>query len=323
MKRLAFLLLLSLSLFAQDKPVVISGLAFGDYYMVASHHDERVEGMNGFWIRRGYLTVDRALSDELFARLRFEVNQAGDFRTNATLEPYVKDAFIRWRRSPALEVYIGLAQSPAIDTVERLWTYRSVEKTLLDLHRVIATRDLGVAAAGTHGRVKYHVQLGNGSATGSETNEGKKVAASVSLAPTAATLFDVYVDVEDRPGATNRTTLQGIGGYQTERVRVALQYGLQMRDTQDDFNAVSLFGSYNLSPRWTLLGRVDRADANPEGDRIAYVQLDPTRASTMFLAGVDYKLHKNLSIIPNVVLFAYEDGGDDDLFAKVTFSFTF
>jgi len=323
MKRFALLLLLSVSLFAQEKPVVISGLAFGDYYVVPSHHDERVEGMNGFWIRRGYLTVDRALSDELFARIRFELNQAGDFRTNATLEPYVKDAFIRWRRSPALELYIGLSPSPAIETVERVWGYRSVEKTVLDLHRVIATRDLGIAAAGTYGRVKYQAQIGNGSATGTETNEGKKVAASMSLAPTAATLVDVYADFEDRPGATNRTTLQGIGAIQTERYRIALQYGLQFRDQQDDFDAISLFGSYNLSPRWALLGRVDRADANPEGDRIPYVQLDPARASTMFLAGADWKLHKNLSIIPNVMLFAYEDGGEDDLFGKVTFSFSF
>jgi hypothetical protein len=323
MKRIAFLLLLSLPLFAQEKPVTITGIVFGDYYAAVSHHDARVEGMNGFWLRRGYLTFDRAMSDQLAARLRFEVNSPGDFRTNATLEPFIKDAYVRWRSSPALEVYLGLIPTPAYDAVERVWGYRAIEKTPLDLQRTVATRDTGISAIGTHGRMRWHVQAGNGSSTGSETNEGKRIGGAFSLAPTAATVFEVYADFEDRPGATNRATVQGFGGISNDRFRAGVQYAHQTRENANDFDVASIFGVYNLNPRFSLIGRIDRQDANPEGAAIPYLQLDPSRESMLFIAAVDWKLHKNLGIIPNAELVKYEGGGEDDLFARVTFYFTF
>lgn len=326
MKRIAFLLLFTFSVAAQEaapKPVVISGVVFGDYYTAVSHHDERVEGMNGFWIRRANVVFDRGLSEQLSARLRLEALQPGDFRTNATLETYIKDAYVRYRHTPALEVILGLSTAPFLETSERLWGYRAVERIPIDLHRLASTRDLGVAVLGTHGRMRYHVQAGNGAGLGSETNEGKKVSGSFGLNPTAATIVELYADFEDRPGATNRSTVQALAGFQNERFRTGAHYVRQMRDNADDFDVASLFGVWNLSPRFALLGRVDVADANPEGAQIAYLQLDPTRDSMLFIAGVDWKLHKNLSIIPNAELVTYEDGGDDDLFARVTFNFTF
>ncbi len=323
MKRIALLLLLPLSAFAQEKPVVITGLVFGDYYAAVSHHDPRVEGMNGFWLRRGYLTFDRAISDQLAARLRFEVNSPGDFRSNTTLEPFIKDLYLRYRSSPSFEAYLGLIPTPSYDNVERVWGYRTVEKTPLDLQRVVATRDTGISAIGTHGRMRWHVQAGNGSSTGSETNEGKRIGGAFSLAPTASTVVEVYADYEDRPGATNRATVQGFGGIANDRFRAGVQYAHQSRENADDFAVASLFGIWNLNPRLSLLGRIDRQDANPEGAQIAYLQLDPTRESTLFIAGADWKLAKNLSVIPNAEFVTYDEGGEDDLFARVTFAFTF
>ncbi len=324
LKRILAALFLSLSAFAQEKPVTISGVVFGDYYAVVSHHDPDVEGMNGFWIRRGYLTFDRALADDLSAQLRFEVNQAGDFQTNANLEPYVKDAWLRWRRGPALELVAGLSTSPAIGTVEHVWGYRSVEKTVLDLQRMINTRDLGLAVLGSLGRIRYHAQVGNGAATGSETNAGKKFAAAVSLLPTKSTLLDVYADHDDRPGATDRTTVQFLAALTNERMRAGVQLGRQFREGSNDLDVASLFAVYNLGAKYSLIGRVDRNfDPNPEGDRIVYLPFDPTQKSFFFLAGVDWKLHKHISVIPNVEYIAYDGEGDDNLFGRVTLNFTF
>lgn len=325
MKRLALLLLLlvSLTAFAQEKPVVISGLVFGDYYNVASHHDPNVEGMNGFWIRRAFLTFDRTFSDQLSARLRFELNQPGDFRTNANTEPFLKDAWARWRQSPALEIMIGLTPSPAVETAERVWGYRSVERTPLDLHRLIATRDLGIVVMGAPGRLRYHVQVGNGTNAGAETNEGKKVSASFGILPTKATVLELYADHDDRPGDTDRTTMHALAAITTDRYRAGVHVGRQMRDNSDDINLASIFGVWNLTPKYSLLGRIDRTDPNPEGASIAYLPFDPTRESTLFIAGVDWKLHKNLSIIPNLEYVQYDDGGDDTLMPRVTFFFTF
>ncbi|HEX8617857.1 MAG TPA: hypothetical protein VF911_09765, partial [Thermoanaerobaculia bacterium] len=129
---------------------------------------------------------------------------------------------------------------------------------------------------------------------------------------------------EDRPGAADRSTMQGFALWHNETARIGLQYAHQARQNADDFDVASLFGVCNLSARLALIGRVDRMfDSNPEGDRIPYLPFDPTRASTLYIAGVDWKLHKNLSIIPNVEYVHYDGGGENDLLPRVTFFFTF
>ena len=324
MKRVVLLLLFSVTLFAQEKPVTISGYLFGDYYAAVAHHDPAVEGQNGFWLRRGYVTFDRALSDALSARLRFEVNSPGDFRTNTTLEPYVKDAYVRWRRSPAFEAIVGISPTPAYEVIERVWGYRHLERTPLDLQRLESSRDFGVSVMGTRGISRYHLMFGNGAGTGAETNEGKKIGAAYGVSPTKATFFEVFANYEDRPGANNRATLQGFGALQYERWRAGLQYARQMRQSGSDIDIASLFAVYNLNERFALVGRVDRMfDPNPEADRIAYLPMDPTRESTLLIAALDWKLHKNLSVLPNVEYVRYADGGDDDVMPRLTLYFTF
>ncbi len=71
-----------------------SGWMFGDYYYAVTHHDEAVEGNNGFWLRRIYFTYDNTLSDKIAMRFRLEMNSPGDFKTSSTLVPFVKDAYL-------------------------------------------------------------------------------------------------------------------------------------------------------------------------------------------------------------------------------------
>ena len=98
----------------------ISGLMFGDYYYVISNHDAGLEDESGFWFRRIYFTYDKGLGDEFATRLRFEAQSAGDFSSSTSLEPFVKDAYLKWKRGHT-QVLLGLSPSPA-------WGH-TVEKT--------------------------------------------------------------------------------------------------------------------------------------------------------------------------------------------------
>jgi hypothetical protein len=327
MKRIAFVVLLScisLSAAAQEKPVVISGYLFGDYYAVVSHHDASLEGKNAFWIRRGYLTFDRTISDALSARLRFEINQPGDFRTTANTEPYVKDAWLKWKRSPKLDVIVGISPAPAFETIEKAWGYRSVEKTPLDLQKMAASRDFGVAVIGTIGtRYRWHVMAGNGSGTGSETNDEKQIAGAFSIAPTKATLIEVYADRDARPGNDDRTTLQAFASLQRPHMRAGIQFAHQVREA-GDIDVASVFGVIDVRPNVTALARIDRMfDANPDGAKIAYLPFSSKSRSTLFIAGIDWKAHKNVSVIPNVEIVRYDDGAASDILPRVTLFFSF
>jgi len=311
---------------AQEKPVTISGHVIADAYAMVGNHDPSIEGKNGFWIRRVYLGFDRALSDALSARVRFEINQPGDFKTSNTMQPFVKDAFLRWKASPRVDVIAGLSSAPAFETTERLWGYRPIEKAPQDLHRISSSRDLGIAVIGTLGaenRYRYHVMAGNGSGTGSETNEGKYIGGAFSVAPTKTTLVELYADHDSRPGDDDRTTVQALAHVQGTRTRGGVLFTHQMRDS-GDIDLASVFGNMDLRKNLTVVGRIDRMfDPNPEGDRIPYLPFDRTSESTLFIAGVDWKLHKNVSILPNLEYVHYDGDLDDDILPRVTLYFSF
>jgi hypothetical protein len=308
---------------AQEKPVTIGGHAFLDAYAVVSHHDESIEGASGFWLRRAYVFFDKAFSESVSVRLAFEANSPGDFKTSANIEPFLKDVWVRWKQSPRLELVAGMSPTPLYPTVERVWGYRAVERTPLDLQRMGSSRDLGVAALGRLGRVQYHVMAGNGSGTGAETNEGKRIGGSVLIPLTATTLVEFSGDREDRAGDDDRSTAQVFAAVQRERFRAGVQYAHQSR-AASNIDVLSAFGVVYLRTNVSVLARVDRLfDPNPEGDRISYLPFAPDSESTLVIAGVDWKVHKNVSVIPNVQMIRYDSGIDSDIHSRLTLALTF
>jgi hypothetical protein len=309
----------------------IGGYFFGDAYWVAAHHDPAIEDENGFWFRRAYLRFDTRVSDAIDVRVQFEANSPGDFgATSENLEPYLKDLWVRWRFGRS-EIWAGLAPSVTWDLVEAHWGYRHVEKTPPDLYRWGSSRDIGLAVRGDidrQRRVRYHVMLGNGEGTRNETDDGKKVMASLSFHPAAAWSFEVQGDHDDRPGTTDRATGQAFAGYRTERGRLGLQYLRQVREVEGgedlELDVASIYGVLQLTPQLKLVSRIDRNfDPIPDGDAIDYIAFDTTAESTFALLGFDIALHEQIDLIPNVEAVFYDSLGaagtpDDDLIARAT-----
>lgn len=319
---------------AEPPRTTISGLAFGDAYWMAASHDDEVENANGFWFRRIYLTFDHKMSESLDVRLRFETSSPGDFESASKLEPFVKDAYVRWKRGRQ-SVYLGISGTPIWGLVEKVWGYRSVEKTPLDLQRLGSSRDFGVALKGQFdgsGKVKYHAMLGTGSGTKGETNQGKKGQVSIGFYPTKHFTLEIYGDYEDRPDQTDRSTFQAFAVWQGERGRVGLQAARQRREVEDDtlyLDLMSVFGVLQTHPRAAFLARYDRMfDPNPDAGKISYLPMDPLAKSNLLLAGVDFQLHDQFHLIPNVEYVFYDDVDDgatpdDDLAIRLTFYATF
>jgi len=322
---------------APDRPgdaVRVSGYVFGDAYVVAKNHDETVDGQDGFWIRRGYLTFDADLAERWSSRLRFEVNSPGDFTTNSKLEPFVKDAYLAWKHD-GHEAYLGLSPSPTFDFVEGFWGERPLEKTPLDLYRMGSSRDLGIAYKGDvrDGRLFFHAMLGNGAGDGAETDKGKKIMAAVGLRPTESIVAQVYADYEDRPGATDRSTWQVFAGWSGQRSRLGLQYAAQTRelaDRPDDVVSVaSAFGGWKLTDAGTLIARYDRSfDGYSDASRIPYFHFADDVPFDLAILGWEQALAGKISLIPNLEYVHYRDSGDgetpgDDLYARLTLYYPF
>lgn len=307
------------------KTTKLSAELFGDAYFMAANHDEAIEDASGFWIRRINLSVDSKLQESFTARLRFEMNASGDFKTGERMVPYTKDAWIRYRGGPT-SVQFGLFGTPTWELVEKTWGYRSVEKTAVELQRLGASRDLGIGVQGSaaSGKLSYNIMAGNGSDGRNETNEGKKLYGALAYRPGKPWVVEAYADFEARPGDTDRRTLQGFVAYQRESGRVGLTLARQNRQAKDgndtDIDILSAFGVRKLNARLALLARYDRMfDPNPDGPGIAYLPFAGAKSSLAIL-GVDIRLLDAVHLIPNLEYIRYDgdDAPDADLMLRLT-----
>ncbi len=319
-------------LIAQGK---FSGYMFGDFYYILSHHRGDLKGQNGFWFRRIYFTYDFQINDNWSTRFRVELNSYGDFKTKDTLKPYVKDAYLQYKKGNH-NIYLGISPTPTWEYIESFWGYRSVEKTPLDLFKMGDSRDFGLAFRGFFGKEKrfgYHLQLANGEGTKSEVNKYKKIMSSFLFNLNKSLSFEVYGDYgADGPGK-EVLTYQGFIGWKQEKARLGLMYCHQTRGQgsgQADIklNLLSALAVLNPSAKISLLFRYDRAiNPIPGVSTQSYVPLNSESPFHLIIAGIDLKILKNISFIPNIMLVTYETTEGvkpkSDAHFKLTFFYSF
>jgi len=318
--------------FAQGR---LSGYMFGDYYYILSHNIAELKNQNGFWFRRIYFTYDLKFTENWSTRFRLEFNSPGDFKTKDTLKPFVKDAYLAWNKGNH-NIFLGISASPTWEYIEGFWGYRSVEKTPLDLYKMGDSRDFGLAFKGSFDKKKYysyHVMFANGEGTKSEINKGKKFMGSFLFKFAKNFSFEVYGDYTQRESHKNSSTYQGFLGWKGEKSRIGIQYAhqtQQMGKGQKDlaFDIISVFGVVDFSGKTSFLFRYDRmADPLPAASTISYVPMNGSAPFHMFLAGLDLRLIKNISLIPNIMFVSYDKvkgvKPNDDIYFKLTFFYSF
>ncbi len=321
----------------------VSGYMFGDYYMVLANHDKDLEDkdMNGFQFRRIYFAYDKVITESFSSRLRLEMNSAGDFETKAKMTPVVKDAYLKWSAvCPLLpndksEIIVGISPTPTWSVVEKVWGYRSVEKTPMDLQKFGSSRDFGIAIkVKPMDKLKAHLMVANGASNSSENNKYKKFLLSLGLSPTKEIIVEVYGDLDLRADSAHRFTIQGFAAYQAEKGRVGVQFVRQTRQKKDaddtNLEILSVFAVAQLMEKVALFARFDRTfDPNSSGAKIAYIPFDDTVSSNFIVAGFDLTPDKNVHIMPNVEIVLYgepENGGDApdmDIIPRLTCYFKF
>jgi hypothetical protein len=285
----------------------IGGLLFGDVYGVTSHHLPDAEGSFGAWIRRGYLTFDTDLSERWFGRVRFELNQSGEFESYS-FEVDFKDLYlgVKIREQRLL---FGLSPSRTFDLVEQIWGFRYLERTPLDLQGV-ASRDIGISAEGPlnkSGSLRYRAMIGSGIEFGNESGDGRKVMFAFTWLPSAAWIVDLYADYERLEGPADRSTLQAFLAYKVEKGRIGILYSNQYREEDPPLEVASVFVVRKLTESVSLVGRVDRLfEPSPRGNDIDYLPFDPTARATLFLGGVELRAYRGLRMTPNAEVIAYD-----------------
>ncbi len=337
---LIFSLGMLINLFGQDKKEEessgkFSGYMFGDYYYFFKDHNPELNDLRGIWFRRIYFTYDYKINSSFSTRLRLEMSNEFNFETAISMTPFVKDAWFKYKFANQSFI-IGISPTPTFQIIEKIWGYRAVEKTPLDLQRMASSRDFGLALKGKfdeRGMFKYHIMFSNGSSNKQEIDKGKSGLLALAFYPVKEFVIEVYGDYADHAGSTDWYTLQAFIGYKTKTVRAGILYADQTRQMEDVENkkmrVASLFIVGEVSEQFSLFGRVDRNfEPNPQGDKIAFVPFDPTTSNIFFVGGVDWHPVKQVRFIPNVEFVKYDENDEgvtptSDVIGRITFHWLF
>ena len=305
----ACLIWMPVALAGDDKPPSLSvgGLLFGDLYYVPSHHSDEGDGAAGLVIRRGYLTFDADFSENWFGRLRFELNQSGEFETY-DFEVSFKDLYMGWNLGRQ-RLLLGLSPTPTFDLIESVWGFRYLARTPMDLQGV-ASRDNGVSLKGplnSSGTLGYRAMFGAEADFGNETDDGNKWMWALSWEPAPNWIIDFYTDHERLSGPTDRTTIQAFVGYKTDTLSWGAQYSHQDREEDPTLELASAFVRSRIGEKTRLVGRIDRLiKPSPRGNNISYLPFDPSAPATMFIGGLEFQASPHVFITPNTVLTRYD-----------------
>ena len=298
-------------------PDKLSGLMFGDYYLFNSDNVTAFNQQHGFWFRRIYFTYDRTFSPSLSTRFRIEVNSNGKMTSPAAaINPYVKDAWVKWAYLGKHQVTIGIQPTATLDYLDALFGLRHIEKTPVDLYRIDSSRDFGVSVSGPLNQantVQYTAQYGNDSGNNSEIDKYKAVRFALRYVTNPGFVAEGFYGYYSKPLSANRMTLQGFTGYQNPKGRVGIQYVHHTRqpnagttNPEVTINVVSGFAVLIVKPsKLTVFGRFDHSDANPDASGIDYLPIYNKAPFNLGLVGFEYYLHPSVRISPNVEWVTY------------------
>jgi len=232
------------------------GYAFGDFYY-KGHADSLNRGgsnqysgipknRNAFQFRRIYLGYDYNISKKFSAEVLLAAEDnfpagnpitstaaSGDQTANGKLTFYIKLANLRWKNIwNGTDLVVGQIATPAFPGItEKIWSYRSIERTIADIRRT-PSYDMGVALQGTFDpktkNYGYDVMVGNGTSAKPEADNFKWYYGDIwAKFMDQKIVLDLYADYERlslTPGAHHsRQMIKGFAAYTTPALTVGVE----------------------------------------------------------------------------------------------------
>ncbi len=369
--------LLPLSAFSQGK---FSGIVFGDYFYNAARDSNfskanlpaaatgGAKSMQGFVIRRINFSYDYDINEQFAMRFRLEMDGSGGpngaTTTDKKLAAYVKDAWLRWKGVfSGSDLIFGIQPTSAFDVSETAWSYRNVEKTIMDLRGIVPSRGLGVALKGKlddAGVFNYWAMVANPgsgsnpkdvSPAASQSQNDKYNIYSLMFQLKLSKEFQATVYGDLRPAApvndpTSTTVPRATEGHGTTTGALFLNYATEsfavgaegfLQSTSDAYTdpanspslkalsamGLSFWATVNFNPGLSLLGRYDIYDP-----RTGSNDAEKGDSRNYIILGLACKPAKGVAIIPNVQIESYESipngpSFDTSITGRMTFSFSF
>jgi hypothetical protein len=353
------------------------GYAFGDYYY-KSHADTSNRGganqytgiprnRNEFQFRRIYLGYDYNISRKFAAELLLAAEDnvvqgnnapSGDLLSDGKLTFYIKLANIRWKNIwKGTDLVVGQLATPTFSLLsDKIWAYRSIERTIADIRRT-PSFDLGAALQGSFdskGNYGYNVMVGNGMGAKPEGDNFKWFYADVfAKFLDKRLIFDLYADYERITWVNGfhhaRNMVKGFIAYTTPAFTAGVEAFLNNGRVEvvglngvlkDTLNATATgISTYVhgeiVKSRLGYFARFDSYNPDTKYDRVKYTKYtgftsnyEPNNREQFITAGLDFTPVKNVHFMPNVWYNKYISNtavpnSSYDLVYRMTFYFVF
>lgn len=200
---------------------------------------------------------------------------------------YIKKAYLQAKLDPAFTVRVGSADLPWVPYVENLYGYRHVENILIDRTGFGTSADWGVHVLGdlADGIISYQVSVVDGAGyrnvkvTKSVDVEGRlSVAYKGFFGAIGGYTGKLGADVQTTPAAPVTTfqtasRFDGLLGFKNKRFTVGGEYfyaknysaALVTNAVGDQAEGYSVFGSVNLTSKFSTFGRYDHLTPRKTG----------------------------------------------------------
>lgn len=343
---LFYVLVSSLFMFTATHAQEQSGGKFGGYVMgdyfykvrgdstgAGSQYSSVKKDEQAFQFRRIYLGYDHTISEKFAAQVLLEANDK--VFTEGRHGVFVKTAYLEWKEIiPFGSFFIGLVPTPTWSLVtEKLWNYRSIEKTIIDFRGLGVASDIGIQLRGGFdqgGIVNYVVMVGNGNGQRPENNKYKKYYGSLHVKPVRQLIVEAYADFEPLGGDRDILTLRGFAAFQSDQLTAGVEViqqrqrrlGVAGADRIPFGVSVFAWGPIPGTTGFTLFGRFDYSDPDTKVKGAGYNEMFVT-------AGLDYMPVKDVHFMPNIWINAFSRKSSAlrsrpaDVVARLTFFYLY
>jgi hypothetical protein len=364
------------------------GYVFGDFYYKA-HSDSLVRGgsnqysgvpknRTAFAFRRLYLGYDYNISKKFTAEILLAAEDnftqtnlagttttSGDLLTNNKLTYYIKLANIRWKNIwKGTDLVVGQVATPAFPLLsEKIWGYRSIERTISDIRRT-PSYDFGATLQGVFdakANFGYNIMVGNGTSAKPESDNFKWFYGDIfAKFLNQKLVFDIYADYERLNWTStwhhSRNMLKGYAAYTTPKITFGVEGFIN--NLKNDNAATKIIGGTNdtlsvvakgisvyvrgmiVKDKMGFFARLDSYNPDNKIDNSIYKKYtgstgnynDPSTKEEFITAGLDFTPAKNVHFMPNIWYNKYKSQLDNtsgslhsdyDLVYRLTFYYIF
>lgn len=260
----------------------------------------------GFDLKRGYVTFDTAFDETWSVRVRTDFQYCSN--CGAT-ELYFKNIYAQAKLGNGMALRIGEADMPWIPHMEDLYGYRYVENVLIDEYKFGNSADWGLHLLGTEGKLNWQVSLVSGGGYKHPVrSKGMDLAGRLDYNAVGGLHLLLGAYTGDRGMNTDATPANNTASrydaavvYEGGNWNAGVDYFYA-----NDWNNVattyttgsdgySIFGSYDLTPVWSLFARYDYLKPCKDLSSTVNANCYSDTKSTYYNLGVQYIATKQIT----------------------------